>query len=185
MKTKPLFVDASARWLNTPLRSVQPRSWLIETASLTARLVQRYPDFYVHPLRMEMQKPTCDTARLLKIVAHKRVQVREVLLYGNQQPVIFAQSILPRESLQGAWRGLSRLGNKPLGAVLFANPNVQRTPIRYKKLSPHHDLYRAAVQHLEVPPPELWARRSVFTLGRARILVAEVFLPALFGEQSA
>lgn len=160
--------------------TIQQRSWLTEANSLTARLQRRYNDFYVHAVRVHMQKPAHDAARLLNIARHKNAQVREVLLYGNNQPVVFAQSILPRESLQGAWQGLGRLGNKPLGAVLFANPNVHRTPIRYKKLSPHHYLYQAAVQHLVDPPSVLWARRSVFTLGRAHILVAEVFLPALF-----
>lgn len=109
------------------------------------------------------------------------VLVREVLLYGNGLPVVFAQSVLPRKSLQGEWRRLGKLGNKPLGAVLFANPKVRRTPLSYKKLTPNHALYRNAIRHLTSRPDFLWARRSLFSLHCNHIMVTEVFLPCLMG----
>jgi chorismate--pyruvate lyase len=103
---------------------------------------------------------------------------------GDNQPVVFAHSVLPRASLKGAWNSLGRLGNQPLGATLFVNPRVKRTPLSYKKLSPNHALYQHATQHLtqkpEVrKPPYLWARRSIFSLSCANIMVTEVFLPQL------
>lgn len=97
----------------------------------------------------------------------------------NKQAVVFAHSVLPRNSLRGRWLGLSRLGSKPLGATLFANPQVTRTPLAYKKLSPHHALYLHAAKHLADKPAYLWARRSVFGLNCANIMVTEVFLPQL------
>jgi len=99
------------------------------------------------------------------------------LLYGGQRPVVFAHSILPRKSLRGVWHGLGKLGNKPLGATLFANPRVKRTTLSYKKLSPNHTLYHHAVKYLTTKPASLWARRSVFSLNCATIMVTEVFLP--------
>jgi chorismate--pyruvate lyase len=87
--------------------------------------------------------------------------------------------VLPRASLRGAWNGLGRLGNKPLGATLFANPKVKRTPLSYKKLTSNHALYQHAVQHLTDKPSYLWARRSIFSLSCANIMVTEVFLPQL------
>jgi chorismate--pyruvate lyase len=93
--------------------------------------------------------------------------------------VVFAHSVLPRSSLRGAWHNLGRLGAKPLGAVLFANPEVTRTPLAFRKLLPHHALYTRAVEHLAERPACLWARRSVFMLNNAPILVTEVFLPGV------
>jgi chorismate--pyruvate lyase len=98
---------------------------------------------------------------------------------GNNQPVVFAHSVLPRASLRGAWNGLGRLGNKPLGATLFANQVVKRTPLEYKKLPKHHPISIRVAAHMQTSPKALWARRSIFSLNCARILVTEVFLPQL------
>lgn len=111
--------------------------------------------------------------------ANDNAQIREVLLYGNDRPVVFAHSVLPRKSLHGEWRSLGMLGNKPLGAVLFASPEVKRTPLSYKKLCANHALYQQAMRYLPAKPDYLWARRSIFSLNCASIMVVEVFLPDL------
>lgn len=179
MKINQHVTCSRARWLKIPLQSGRYRTWLIEADSLTARLQKRYKDFKVQAVRVSAQKPSYEEANLLHVAARENAQIREVLLFGNTKAVVFAHSVLPRKSLQGAWRGLGKLGNKPLGAVLFANPNVKRTPLTYKKLSFSHALYQAAIRHTSEQPEYLWARRSVFSLNCASIMVVEIFLPAL------
>jgi chorismate--pyruvate lyase len=105
--------------------------------------------------------------------------VREVYLYCGSTPVIFAHSVVARKDLRGAWRGLSGLGNRSLGTVLFTNPVVRRTPLRFKKLTPAHPLFKRACARLQVKPEGLWARRSLFSLHGQSILVTEVFLPSI------
>ena len=167
-------------WLQKPMMSGQYHGWLINRGSLTARLQQRYPDFKVDGIRLKQTKPLLDEAKALHIPPHQFTLIREVLLMGGKQAVVYAHSVLPRSSLRGRWLGLSHLGNKPLGATLFADPKVKRTPLIYKKLAPHHSLYKKAVQYLsEKKPACLWARRSVFSLDCASIMVTEVFLPQL------
>jgi chorismate--pyruvate lyase len=153
--------------------------WLINSGSLTARLQHRYPDFEVKPVLLKYAKPLVHEAKSLKLSSHNTALIREVLLMGNKNAIVFAHSVLPRHSLQGRWLGLSRLGNKPLGATLFGNPQVKRTPLMYKKLSPSHVLYQHAVKNMAVKPSYLWARRSVFSLECVSIMVTEVFLPQL------
>ena len=104
---------------------------------------------------------------------------REVVLYCNQRPVVFASSILPLASLQGAWSHLGRLGSQPLGEALFADTGVLRMSLTYRKLHPHHELYQKAVDGLSQPPHFLWARRSRFMRQSLPILVTEVFLPEI------
>lgn len=151
----------------------------MDNGSLTARLQQRYRKFSVRPFAMKYAKPLQDEAALLAQSSRQTALIREVLLMGDGQPVVFAHSVLPRTSLRGAWNGLGSLGNKPLGATLFANPRVKRTPLSYKKLTPNHLLYKRATQHLSIKPSVLWARRSIFSLNCANIMVTEVFLPQL------
>lgn len=169
-------------WLNKPMLSGQYHRWLIDSHSLTMRLQKRYAHFKVIPVLVAYTKPFLDETSPLNIAVRKRVLIREVQLLGNAQLVVFAHSVLPLKSLRGAWLGLSRLGNKPLGAILFANPQVRRTPLSYKKLCPHHALYQHATKTMDNKPLYLWARRSVFSLKSASIMVTEVFLPQLIAK---
>lgn len=179
MKINRHVNGARERWLKVAVQSQQYLSWLIEADSLTAQLQNRYTDFFVRAVRVVSQHPSHEEAKLLNVPTREHAQIREVLLFGKAKPVVFAHSVLPQKSLRGAWRSLGKLGNKPLGAVLFANPNVKRSPFSYKKLYAHHPLYRAAVQHLSEQPRFLWARRSIFSLSCANIMVVEIFLPEL------
>ena len=71
------------------------------------------------------------------------------------------------------------LGNRSLGSLLFRHPLVQRQSLHYKALRYHHPLYQSAAAVLNNPPHSLWARRSLFYLHNAPLLVTEVFLPEI------
>ena len=196
MKIQKNLKHTRQRWLKKPILAKGLHRWLIDNGSLTARLQTRYLQFSVQPTAVQFAKPILGEADLMHIARRQTALIREVLLVGNQKPVVFAHSVLPRSSLRGAWHGLGKLGNKPLGATLFANPSVKRTALQYKKLSANSPISMRVAEHLQMPPQALWARRSIFSLyvGRAstgieaikthqvksaRILVTEVFLPHL------
>lgn len=189
MKIQQNLVSSRQRWLNKPIQANKLQFWLIDNGSLTARLQQRFSTFAVEPIAVKYAKLAQDEAALLCQPSDQIALIREVLLIGDNQPVVFAHSVLPRASLRGAWNGLGKLGNQPLGATLFANPKVKRTTLSYKKLTPNHALYQHATRHLTQKPeigkpPYLWARRSIFSLSCANIMVTEVFLPQLLVKKS-
>jgi chorismate lyase len=168
------------RWLKKPMLCGAYRRWLIDDGSLTARLKARYKDFAVRPVLLKNAKSFTNESALLGLKANQHALIREVLLMGGNQPVVFAHSVLPHASLRGAWKRFGKLGNKPLGAALFANQKVKRTPLEYKKLSACNPISMRVTEHLKTSPKALWARRSIFSLNKAKILVTEVFLPQLF-----
>jgi chorismate--pyruvate lyase len=174
-------LPSSSRWLKKPLNSGLYRKWLTDKGSLTRKLQMASASFAVKPIRYSAHKPLRDEAKLLNLGPQQKAWVREVDLYSNHKPVVFAHSILPHGSLCGNWQGLGRLGNRPLGGALFSNPKVKRTQLEFKKLTANHPLYRIARQHLKLLPQVLWARRSIFFLGNSAILVTEVFLPQVLG----
>lgn len=182
MRIHPQNIKLRSNWLTKPFLCLKYRNWLVDEMSLTARLQSRYADFCVQPLSQQRAKPIKDEAALLNLKLSATTNVRDVLLMGNQQPVIYAHSVLPRASIRGDWTNLGKLGNKPLGATLFKNPRVKRTPLRYKKLAKNHALYQKAAKHFASPPTYLWARRSIFSINCAKILVTEVFLPNITHE---
>lgn len=153
--------------------------WLRDHGSLTQRIQQRCTHFTVRGVRSSLARIAFDEAALLGIAPQQLAWSREVFLYADDQPVVFAHSALAREHLRSAWSALRTLGSKPLGALLFAHPLVERKPLHYQALRDTHPLYRRAAAVLGDPPRRLWARRSLFYLHGAPLLVTEVFLPEI------
>jgi len=157
--------------------------WLRDCGSLTQRIRERCELFTVRPVRSGLARIAFDESALLGLAPHRLAWSREVFLYADGQPVVFAHSACAPQHLRGAWGAVRGLGNKPLGELLFSHPLVVRRPLHYKALHAHHPLYRSAVPG--DAPERLWARRSLFTLHGAPLLVTEVFLPAILRLDNA
>jgi chorismate--pyruvate lyase len=155
------------------------RAWLTDRGSLTARIRARCPGVRVHVLFQGLRRPDRDERFVFRKGSRTRVLVREVLLVCRDVPVVFAHTVLDPEAVCGPWRSVTKLGNRPLGAALFADPRIHRHPLRVRKIGWHHELHRRVTQHIVTAPGSLWARRSLFRLHNSPILVTEVFLPEI------
>ncbi|MDD2701139.1 MAG: chorismate lyase [Sideroxydans sp.] len=155
------------------------RPWLYDHGSLTARIQQRCERFAVQPVRSGLARIAYDEAAVLGIAPHRLAYSREVFLHADGQPVVFAHSACRAEDLRGVWQAMQGLGNRSLGSLLFTHPLVVRQPLHFAALRPHHPLYQSALREADLCPERLWARRSLFTLHGAPLLVTEVFLPAI------
>lgn len=173
-------VDPSSAWHPVPVgASAEIRWWLQHRESLTRLIQARSWQFHVEPVFQRLATACIDELAIMNLRRLEQAMVREVYLYSDQMPVVFAHSVIKKEYLQGAWRSLSSLGNQSLGSMLFSNPLIQRTAFSFKKLKSGHPLYDRACRKLEARPASLWARRSLFTLQMQPILVTEVFLPKI------
>lgn len=153
--------------------------WLHDRGSLTQRIQQRCDEFAVHGVRSGLARIARDESALLGIAPQQLAWSREVFLYADGRPVVFAHSALARVHLRGAWQAVRTLGNSPLGALLFAHPLVERKPLHFRALRKTHALFQGAAKELKEPPARLWGRRSLFYLRDAPLLVTEVFLPGI------
>ncbi len=185
LKTRTDGCQTRSHWLRKPIQSNGYHKWLIDRGSLTRALQKiakaQKQNFSVALLSQRQQKPLQDEYGPLRLRAHQYAVVRQVSLCINQQAVVFAHSVLPKKSLRGVWLGMAALGNRPLGGALFANPKIVRTPLVYQKLGVNHALYHAllsAIPTINNTKP-IWARRSIFKLHGASIMVTEIFLPNL------
>jgi len=151
-------------------------AWLIDRGSLTDRLRERCTAFRVELVFQGPRRATRDERFLVGDRARGTL-VREVYLHCGRTPVVFAHSVVRRRDLRGPWRALARLGTRPLGAALFADPRVRRQPLRFRKLEARDELHARARARLGARAPALWARRSLFILRNSPILVTEIFLP--------
>ena len=153
--------------------------WMHDHGSLTQRIQQRCKKFSVQPVRSGLARIAFDESSMLGIPSHHYAYSREVFLHADAQPVVFAHSACAPGYLRGAWQAMNGLGNRSLGSLLFTHPLVVRQPLHYLALRSHHPLYKRAAGVLTVPPQILWARRSLFHLHAAPLLVTEVFLPEI------
>jgi chorismate lyase len=158
--------------------------WLHDHGSLTARIEQRCAQFSVRTVRSGYARIAFDESNVLAIPSRQFAYSREVFLLADSQPVVFAHSACATQDLRGAWQAMRGLGNRSLGSLLFTHPLVTRQPLHYMALRNTHNLYRRATISLKNPPSVLYARRSLFTLHDAPLLVTEVFLPGIIGLMS-
>jgi len=149
-------------------------SWLQDPGSLTAALQSHSEgQLNVTVLAQYWGRAEFSEAQALGIAPRADVLIREVILSGANQPWVWARSILPRRSLTGPLRQLSKLSNQPLGGWLFKQPNLRRDALEISRFGPADPRLPSIIE----TKGDLWGRRSVFYVNNKPILVAEVFLP--------
>ena len=64
--------------------------------------------FSVRHVWQKLAQPCRDESALLGARRGELVMLREVNLYCGETPVVFAHSVLGRQSLRGTWRSISQ-----------------------------------------------------------------------------
>ncbi|MFA3791240.1 chorismate lyase [Aliiglaciecola sp. SL4] len=171
-------VSIPANWKSAddlPVADPYLKNWLLDTGSLTERLQSHCADFRVELVGQRQMSP--DDEELTQLTLNSphaddmQWQVREVILYGNGQPWVFARSVLPQQLCE---MDLAELGNKPLGKIIFNDNRFVRSPFQLLKLT--NTLHFANFINTTDQQP-LWGRRSVFDFQQLQLMVAEIFLP--------
>jgi chorismate lyase len=149
-----------SRWIRVAPPHTDPwRAWLTYPGSLTWRIAARCRRFEVEVVRLMVRRSDDEEHRALGRPGSRLLYVREVVLRADGVAVVSAMSILPHRDLQGTWRPVAALGDRPLAEVLFTDRRVRREPFEYARAVP--------------------ARRSLFRLRGHPLRVTETFLPAL------
>ena len=129
--------------------------------------------------------------------------VREVLLCCGDTPLVYARTVIPSSTVQGALRRYANMGNRPLGAMLFSDRTMIREPVQVAMLpedsiaqeyageavsdsAEHDSTNQGSTNHISTghDTGSIWGRRSVFRVSSQPILVSEYFLPQLFKKVS-
>ncbi len=163
----------SARQVSSCRLTPGERVWLLDDGSLTARL-SGLGEFQVRRLSQDWQFPLPSERRLLDQPTRQLALVREVALLLDGKPVVFARSVFPHSSLTGKLAHLRRLKNQSLGAILFSDPAMQRSPFEVAWLEAGSDYLPAELRQTG----GTWGRRSRFTIGDRNLMVSEIFLRA-------
>lgn len=168
-------------WHTNPPATPLLRNWLLHEGSLTRLLKQlSKDDFYVQPVQEGWQPLRPDECLAIGAPPDSPGWVREVLLYGCQQPWVYARSVASRAALEHSGFDLASLGSRSLGELLFSDRAFSRGPFQICTLPAN--AWPAALHHSKDDTAPLWARRSCFSRDGLSILVAEAFLPAFWSQ---
>ncbi len=157
------------------------RPWLVDAGSLTAHLQRacraRGGRFRVTVLDNRRARPLPGERRALGLRPRTEALVREVCLGCDGSPWVFARSIVPPASLRGPGRQLAMLGDRPLGAFLFASRRLERCGPRPLRPGAEPLLEARAAEALGTAA--VFGRRSLFRVAGHPLLVQEFFSPAM------
>jgi len=159
--------------------SKEMASWLSTSGSLTRKIRQACPTMQVEVLSEGWQCPLPSEARALGLSLHQKVWVRSVVLKCGHTSWVFARTVIPNPQFANPWSWLQKLGNKPLGEVLFELKNVERSDFEFSQQSV--DDWPLLNRHLNQngliqSDKKCFARRSLFRQQQAPLLLTEVFL---------
>lgn len=151
-------------------------SWLTEKGSLTARCRRNAKQFSLRLLDERRGRSLSESP----LGSNKKTaQVREVLLYCDENAVIFGHTthrVLSRSPLLCWMKGL---GNRSLGSILFYHPGILHGRLAFCRIDSRHPLYRQLSQNFPDLPEKLFARRARHSFGNDHLTVTEILLPAI------
>jgi chorismate--pyruvate lyase len=179
LKTSYIFpVGIPSLWAE-PDKFVIPSSylknWLLDTGSLTERLQTQCTSFHLTLIGQQQAEIAPEEFQRVctfqQQLNPKEWQVREVILWGDNQPWVFARSIIPQKLCENDFINLN---NKPLGQLIFNDKRFERMPFEVTNMSPSSAFQAQLKLSIEM---DLWGRRSVFNFENLKMSVSEVFLP--------
>jgi chorismate--pyruvate lyase len=169
------WLDAGA--LSARIVPTNIRGWLTYSGLLSARMRELFGSGYA--LHVVREVDTTENNAVLTQLGWdpQPARVREIEIVNGSRRAMFAQTLIPQSTLRSqAW--LRELGTKSLGETLAQVSAVRRSELEFQELRAPDPLFARAL-----PEPKhttsLWARRSVFAVADAPLLVTEVFLPEL------
>ena len=129
-------------------------------------------------ISQQWQKLTTEEARAMSLKNVHAALVRQVYLCCEGVPLVYARTVIPATTIQGAQRRFANMGNRPLGAMLFSDRTMRREDVQVAILPASNALKRFARVDEQV-----WGRRSVFRVSGRPLLVSEYFLPEILTKE--
>lgn len=148
--------------------------WLQEKRPLSQQYRQKYKNITLQLLQQKRSEADIDAAERLNIIDNPKALVREIVLFGDQQPLSYAKVTIPLSTYMTYQKTFDHLGEKLIGeAFLYTQNNLSRSDFEYAVIN---DLQQAPNWDVFNNHYPLYTRRSVFAVDAHPLLIQEVFL---------
>ncbi|HGO5855247.1 TPA: chorismate lyase [Mannheimia haemolytica] len=134
--------------------SSSQQEWLLHEGSLTQKFLEVATNFNVEVVQEKWIAKNSEKTT----ACNEDVWSREVLLKDGEINWIFAQTLVPRSTIENIAQNVLELGNQPIGLWLFAQ-NPTRTKLEWTKTK-----------------NGLFARRGVYEIRGYSLEIRELFL---------
>ena len=161
MQVKRIDKWLNAKELSDDLTKKNILDWLEEEGSITAR-ISSHAEFKLEILNDDFGVAEAEEYIALEIPPEE-VRIREVVLYGDLVPLVYARSIIPELTASKGYPGLGTIGSKPLGDLLFQSELFIKIRREFAKF---HTSSKEVV----------WGRRTHYLVRGYPLSVMEVFL---------
>ena len=160
MKLEQISSWNSYEEIKHELKNTEIESWLLEQGPITKR-IKSIKDFRLELIQDELSEVKEDEILFLNTDA-EAIRVREVILYGNKTPMVFARTIIPNTTINNGLKALGKIGNKPLGDILFEKDIFFKEDVVFATFKDEESIF--------------WARKIKYTVKNQPFSVMEVFL---------
>ena len=147
--------------LQPHLKDQKILSWLHEDGSITSRIAAS-AEFKLEIISDSLGVAEPEEYQILDIDAGE-VRIREVLLYADQKPVVYAKSIIPPKTSSHGYADLGKIDKQPLGDLIFKSELFIRTN-------------RIFAIFETVDGKSVWGRSTQFLVRDYPFSIMEVFL---------
>ena len=142
------------------IRNKEILSWLNESGSITSR-IKSFSNFKLKLLRDGPGEVDIIDDDLI-ISNYKENNIREVILLSDEEPLIYAKSIIPLETIRLGLGILGNLKENPLGDILFSNPEIKKKYMLFAKFESNKRIF--------------YGRKGIYTVKGYPFSVCEIFL---------
>ena len=135
-------------------------SWLNEPGSITSR-IKSFSNFRLKLLRDGPGKVDANEDDLI-VSNYEENNIREVVLYSDEEPLIYAKSIIPLETIRFGLDVLGNLKENPLGDILFSNSEIKKIYMLFAKFQSNEQIF--------------YGRKGIYTVKGYPFSICEIFL---------
>ncbi len=161
-------------WQKKITDKTELRFWLSSKKSLSKRIKN-----IAHFRIMQVKPPVTRSLKTEEIkfrgIRSTQLYIREVMIYANGQPIMYARTVTPKKNLRGFWGRIKRLEDNPLSDIIFDKKIIKRSPFIFRRYSINDDLTKSVRQIGQDYSNILVSRQSMFDHKKKKVLLTEVF----------
>jgi chorismate-pyruvate lyase len=152
--------------------------WLLYSSSFTEKLERFYAKMGVMKIHILSERAEIAKKHTLEFSQFKchAIYSREIQILVDNNLIMFARSVIPKDILPIYKRLFRGLGQQPLGHMLFL-PSIKRSQFEMAKIFPGNREFFLSTTVDTRDVPFLWSRRSVFSTTENLVVLSEVFSP--------
>ena len=113
------------------------------------------------------------------LYSSEAIYLREVIIFANGLPIMYARTTLPRKYLRSYWSNIKKLNDNSLSDVVYEKPSIKRSNFSYLPLSLNNKIYKKINSFGFKNKNLIIGRQSNFEYKKKNILLTEYFFEAI------